>query len=152
MPTLEFKTEIDAPLAKVWEFHSTLDGLKKVTPPSTKVDIVAYEPPLRAGSKFTLLIRRNGIPIRWEVEYEAFDPPDRFVDRQIAGKGPFQTWRHEHMFVKISEKRTLLHDRVTYEAPFGIFGVIADHLFLKNDLKKMFAYRHRVTKELIEAS
>ena len=150
MPILEFKTEIDAPLQKVWDFHSSLDGLKKVTPKGVKVEILDYSPPLKAGSRFTLVIKRFGVPIRWEVEYLTFDPPNGFSDRQVDSNGPFKNWKHEHRFIALSESRTLLHDRVEYEAPFGILGKIAEALFLKNDLESMFAYRHKVTKKLLE--
>ena len=150
MPILEFKIEIDAPLQKVWEFHSTLDGLKKVTPAGTKIEILDYNPPLKIGSRFTLVIKRFGIPIKWEVEYVSFDPPNGFIDQQVTGSGPFKSWRHEHRFIAISENKTLLHDYIAYEAPFLFLGKIAEALFLKNDLVKMFAYRHKITKELLE--
>ena len=37
----------------------------------------------------------------------------------VALAGPFEAWRHEHLFAVAGEGRTLLTDHVTYRLPFG---------------------------------
>jgi ligand-binding SRPBCC domain-containing protein len=41
-------------------------------------------------------------------------------------------------------------DRVTYEVPFARFGGrIVDALLVRPDIERMFAHRHRVTREAL---
>jgi ligand-binding SRPBCC domain-containing protein len=151
MPHLELVTEIDAPPEVVWSFHDTLDALPRITPPGTTVRIP--EPPARlaAGVQFTLHLRQWPIPfpLRWVVRYAEYEPPLRFVDEQVTG--PFARWQHEHRFEPLPDGRTRLRDIVEYEPPFGILGRIADALFIRRRLTAQFAYRHRVTKQVLEA-
>jgi ligand-binding SRPBCC domain-containing protein len=149
MPQIEFVCEIRAPLERVWKFHESVDALKLLTPPYIQVTLEGEPEPARLGVRYPLIMKRFGIPIRWLAEYTAFEPPYRFVDRQVAGKGPFKFWEHQHLFAEIPGG-TRLTDRIVYEPPFGPLGRLADRLFIRRDLERMFAYRHRVTKERLE--
>ena len=153
MPVLEFVCDLNAPLQKVWDFHDTIDTLFKLTPPDTKARLGGAPEPMRVGVVYKLKLRRWGLPVpTWYAEIIAYDPPHKFADRQVPGHGPFRAWQHEHLFAALSESRTRLTDRVTYTLPFGPLGVLADKLFVRRDLEKMFAYRHKVTRESLEAN
>jgi ligand-binding SRPBCC domain-containing protein len=151
MPRLEFAAEIVAPLETVWSFYNMVDCLPKITPPQTKVRIDNKPDTLIEGTRFTLVLRQPPIfiPLRWETIITAHEPPYRFVDEQ--GKGPFALWHHEHLFERLSRDRTLLRDIVTYKAPFGPIGNLADALFIRHQLNAMFRYRHQQTRRLLEA-
>lgn len=152
MPTLEFPCELNAPLEKVWAFYDTIDTLFQLTPPPTQVRLAGEAVPMRVGVVYSLRIKRFGLPLRWDAEIIAYDPPTAFVDRQVKGKGPFKAWQHAHLFAAIPGNRTRLTDRITYELPFGPLGRLADALFVRRELQKMFAYRHQVTRESVENS
>lgn len=64
-----------------------------------------------------------------------WDPPNRFVDEQIAG--PYRVWIHEHRFAE-DARGTICEDHVRY-APPG--GAIVNALLVERDVKKIFAYR-----------
>jgi ligand-binding SRPBCC domain-containing protein len=150
MPQLTFTLNIKAPIEEVWAFHESVESLFVLTPPY--IMITLEEPPetARQGVLYALKIRRFGIPVRWLAEYTVFEPPHRFVDRQVKGHGPFTFWQHEHRFEE-SPAGTLLTDTVTYTPPFGLLGRIADKLLIRRDLVKMFAYRHKITKQQLES-
>ncbi len=150
MPKVEFSTEIAAPIENVWAFYDSLDGLVRITPPQTRVSVVDPPAKLEEGVKFTLLVRQPPlfIPIAWECYITAHQQPYLFVDEQ--GKGPFAQWRHEHRFEPLSSSGTRLRDSITYLVPFGPFGAIADHLFIRSLLKKMFDYRYSATRQALE--
>lgn len=151
MPTLKFVLDLDTPLARVWDFHDTIETLFLLTPPHTRIRLKGEPEPMRVGVLYQLRMRRWGIlPLSWDAEIVAYEPPHRFIDRQVPGKGPFRSWEHRHEFTALSENRTRLTDRVTYTMPFGWFGKLVDRLFIRRDIEQMFAYRHCVTKERLE--
>jgi ligand-binding SRPBCC domain-containing protein len=150
MPRLEFTCDIAAPVETVWAFYDSLETLVKITPPATKVRIV--DPPLKlqTGVRFTMMVQQPPlfIPLPWECLITAHDPPHLFVDEQ--GKGPFAKWRHVHKFEPLPNGGTRLTDTITYEPPLGFLGAIADRLFLRRMLERMFAHRYAVTRQALE--
>lgn len=98
---------------------------------------------LGRGARVVLEVRQFGIPLRWISSFAEWEPPVRFVD--IQEKGPFESWRHEHLF---ADGR--LVDRITYEVPLARFGGrLVDVLFVRPDIVRMFAHRHAVTREAL---
>ena len=73
--------------------------------------------------------------IRWRSEIAVWEPPRRFVDKQL--RGPYRLWDHERRF---HEERggTLAEDRVIY-AVAG--GALVNRLFVARDVEKIFAFR-----------
>ncbi len=150
MPTLVFPCELRAPLERVWAFHESVDTLFLLTPPGVTISLDAPPEPARLGVRYPLRIKQFGIfTIRWLAEYVVFEPPHRFVDEQVSGKGPFKAWRHEHR-MEATPDGTLLTDTVTYTPPFGVLGSLADPLVIRPMLRKMFAFRHKITRQKLE--
>jgi ligand-binding SRPBCC domain-containing protein len=90
------------------------------------------------GTLIDYRIRWRGIPLRWRSEIEAWEPPHRFVDRQI--RGPYRLWRHEHLFLERNGGTSVI-DHVEY-APIG--GALAHRLVVARDVERIFSYRHAV--------
>lgn len=150
MPEVEFTCELEAPLERVWQFHNAVELLLELTPPDTQVTLEGDVEPMDAGVVYVLRIRRSGITLRWETRIVEYDPPNGFTDRQVAGKGPFAYWQHQHQFTALSPTRTRLVDHVTYVVPFGVLGSIVDALFVRREINKLFAFRHQVTRAELE--
>jgi len=152
MPTLAFTTELAVSQEVLWRFHDGVEALTRITPPRTRVRLLDPPTHLGLGVAFTLVVSQPPVylPLRWRCEFTAYEPPLRFVDRQVPGKGPFAVWEHEHRFEALSPTRSRLVDTVTYVPPFGVLGRLADSLFLRRELLQLFAYRHRVTREALE--
>jgi hypothetical protein len=73
--------------------------------------------------------------------------PDRFVDEME--RGMFRRLRHVHAFERIGD-RTLMRDELTWEAPLGILGRIADKLFLEQHMRWFVTTKQTHLKGLIE--
>ncbi|MGD9715268.1 MAG: hypothetical protein AB7V46_24905 [Thermomicrobiales bacterium] len=89
------------------------------------------------------------VPVRWVARHTEYDPPRLFVDRQESG--PFADWVHCHQFLSDGQGGTILRDEVNYTVPFGILGQWLGGWFVRRKLEAMFAYRHEVTKRLVES-
>jgi ligand-binding SRPBCC domain-containing protein len=150
VPTVEYVCDLDAPLERVWAFYDDIASLFKLTPPENHARLEGEPAPMRVGVVYHLIVKRFGVPIHWDAEIVAYDPPRLFRDRQVDGKGPFHSWTHTHTFEALPNARTRMIDHVEYEAPFGPFGKIANLLFIRRELDAMFAYRQKITRENVE--
>lgn len=136
------------PIDEVFAFFSRAENLELITPPWLNFKIKSIEPaPIRAGSviKYRLRLRRI-LPLSWRSDITLWEPPHRFVDVQRSG--PYKRWIHEHRF---EEERggTRIFDEVKYELPLGFLGDIVHTLYVKRDVRQIFAYRKRVIEELL---
>jgi ligand-binding SRPBCC domain-containing protein len=147
MYTLEREVMIPAPREEVFEFFSDAGNLKQITPRWLGFEDVSVPDPMAAGAEIVHRIRWLGIPVKWTTVIESFSPPDSFVDTQV--KGPYKYWRHEHRF-EDAEGGTRMSDRVQYELPFGILGVVTHRLIVARQLKRIFDYRGRRIRKLFK--
>lgn len=145
---LEKSIIIDCPVKKAFEFHSDTNNLKKITPDSIKVNIIRMDLPLKKGSEILLEIKQFGfLKNKWLIRLTEFNENSQITDTQI--NGPFKNWVHEHIFEEVNGK-TKMTDRIRYELPFGILGILADKILIHKMIEKQFEFRHKVTKELLE--
>ncbi|MDT4969236.1 MAG: hypothetical protein QOJ64_3973 [Acidobacteriota bacterium] len=139
---------IRAPVARIFAFHELPDALSRLTPPWEKVRVVEAAPNLRVGSTAILETRLFGpVRLRWIAEHTVYDPPRMFEDVQV--NGPFKLWRHRHI-VEPHEQGGVLSDEIEYEPPFGVLGRIAAPLLIVPRLRRLFEYRHAVTRAWCE--
>ncbi len=147
MPRYTFKKElaVNTSLETMWAFLSNPKNLKKLTP--TKIggeyigDVVdKMEEGMTVSYKITLI---PGWKITWKAQFIKVNEFDFFVDEQI--NGPFRFWRHKHSVKRLSNG-VLLIDEITYEPPFGVLGALANRLFIRRTLKKVFQYRSEQLK------
>lgn len=83
-------------------------------------------------------IQLFGVPLDWRTRIDAFEPPHRFVDRQL--RGPYRRWVHTHEFLETVDG-TRIVDRVEYQVPFGALGWVAHALFVRPTLDRLFDFR-----------
>ncbi|MBD0372594.1 MAG: SRPBCC family protein [Pyrinomonadaceae bacterium] len=135
---------------RVFAFHELPDALDRLLPPWETARVVLPPKNLHAGTRTIVETKLFGFyKVRWEALHTAYDPPRMFEDVQV--KGPFKSWRHRHI-VEPHELGARLLDDIEYEPPFSIFGRLAAPLLVERRLKRLFDYRHEVTRRWAEAS
>lgn len=135
-----------APIDRVFAFFADAGNLEAITPPFLKFRILTPRPiPMHEGALIDYALKLHGVPIRWRTRINAWEPGKRFVDEQI--KGPYLLWVHEHTFTPTADGGTLVRDHVQYRVPGG---ALANRLFVRGQLDRIFAYRSEATKQLIE--
>ncbi|MNY28158.1 hypothetical protein D3C86_1621140 [compost metagenome] len=82
-----------------------------------------------------------GIPIRWLTEITQVKEKEFFID--VQRYGPYDFWHHQHIFKPITNGVEMI-DIVHYRPPFMFIGTLADKLFIKRQLKEIFAFRYKV--------
>lgn len=129
---------------EAFAFFSDAHNLERITPRFLKFRVLTPAPiELREGVVIDYALRVRGVPLRWRSEITVWDPPHRFVDRQV--RGPYRRWVHEHRFVSLDGGGTLVEDRVEYTVPGGR---LVHALFVKRDVQAIFAYRTAVLREM----
>ena len=135
---------------RVFAFHELPDAFARLTPPWAGVRLLAPARSLEAGARTLVDIRVA--PLVWmlsEYVHTACDPPRLFVDEQA--RGPFRRWRHAHE-VRPHARGAVLLDSVDFEPPLGLLGRTAAPLLILPRLRKLFAYRHEVTRAWCEGA
>lgn len=141
---------IRAPVARIFAFHELPDALSRLTPPWEKVRVVEAAPNLRVGSTAIIETRLFGlVRLRWIAKHTVYDPPRMFEDMQV--NGPFKLWRHRHL-VEPHEQGGVLRDEIEYVPPFGVPGRLAAPVLIVPRLRRLFEYRHAVTRAWCEAT
>ena len=143
MFTLETQLFLPCPLEKVFQFFADAGNLETITPPWLRFELVSERPvAMRAGALIKYRLRLHGVPLRWQSEITAWEPPHRFVDEQR--RGPYLVWIHEHTF-KESKGGSEVRDFVRYAAPGGW---VVDRLFVRQDVRRIFEYRAQKLLEI----
>lgn len=141
--TLRNEVWVPRPIGEVFEFFADAHNLETLTPPMLRFEVLTPAPiPMAAGTLIDYQLRLRGIPMRWQSEITAWEPPHRFVDEQR--RGPYSLWVHEHTFEE-KDGGTLARDIVNYAVPGG---ALVNRLFVAQDVRGIFEYR---TARLLEA-
>lgn len=143
MPFYQFTQtqKIPASLEVVWNFISSPNNLKEITPDylSFKVTSNSSSDKMYAGMIITYIVKPIlNIPLKWMTEITHVKDKEYFVDEQRVG--PYKLWHHQHKIEAI-EGGVLMTDIVTYIPPFGFIGTLANKLIIKKQLQEIFNYR-----------
>ena len=145
---LKFSQQIPISLEEAWDFFSSPMNLAKITP-ADMAFVVTSELPANQKMYPGMIITYKvspvaGIKLNWMTEITQVEDHKYFIDEQRFG--PYKFWHHQHHFKEIPGG-VEMDDILTYGLPMGIFGNIANSVFVANKLQQIFDYR---TKKVIE--
>ena len=151
MPAHSIKTvqKIPVSLDKAWDFFSNPANLEAITPNTVSFKIISshHGEIMYAGQIIEYQVKPLfNIPMYWMTEITQVRDKEYFIDEQRFG--PYSLWHHQHHF-KAIPGGVEMTDIVHYKIPFWIFGRIANALFVKQKLKKIFEFRFQKTEELL---
>jgi ligand-binding SRPBCC domain-containing protein len=133
---------------RVFAFHELPDVMTRLLPPWESSRIIEAAPSLQVGARARIDTNLFGLfTVRWEALHTAYDPPRMFEDTQV--KGPFRSWRHRHI-IEPHREGAVLRDEIEYEPPLGFAGRLGAPLLVVPRLKRLFDYRHQVTRDWCE--
>ncbi len=173
--TFQAEQWLPYPIEWVFAFFANPENLPRLMPSwqKARIEEASFVPPpprpagsatkfggiaAGAGTRMTISFRPfpfSPIRVPWDAEIDEFVWNDHFCDTQL--RGPFAFWHHCHTLHSearvngygASAAGTLLRDHVEYEMHFGALGELAQRLFVEAQFRKMFAYRHKRTAELL---
>ena len=135
---------------RVFSFHEQPEALTLLLPPWERARVIKPAKISQPGSQAIVELRLLGlVRARWVAEHTAYDPPYSFEDLQA--EGPFRSWRHRHI-IQTHPQGAILQDEIHYEPPLGYLGRCFARVVIDRRLKRLFAYRHEVTRRWCEAT
>lgn len=141
--TLYSKQIIPISLDQAWNFFSSPDNLKLITPGHMGFYIASE---LRSGKMYPGQIISykvspfGGIKTNWVTEITHVAEKEYFVDEQRFG--PYKMWHHEHIF-KTSSEGTEMEDIISYKLPLSPLSDIFHNILIKPKLMEIFTFREQ---------
>lgn len=149
MPRIVVRTFVRAPQQVVFDAARDADLHTKTTK-HTREKIVAgrCEGLFELGDEVTFEATHFFIRQRLRVRIVEMQPPHRFSDEMLSGA--FQSLRHVHLFEAV-ETGTRMTDVLSWKAPLGFLGKVADRLFLARYMQRFLERRNCALKAIVEA-
>ena len=144
---LFYSQKLPISLDEAWDFLSSPNNLKLITPESMNFKIIdwdkkkAYPGQIIQYTVSPVL----GIKIKWVTEITQVIRNSYFIDEQRFG--PYSFWHHKH-FIKEIDNGILMDDVIHYKIPFGLIGKIFNKIYVQNKLDKIFKYRENKLNEI----
>ncbi len=148
MPSFVYSSVIDAKVSRVFAFHESPEALEQLMPPWQPAKVLSRSGGLQPGARVELLVPLGPFHRRWVARHTEYVRDRLFVD--VQEEGPFRSWTHRHEFNEESPNRTRLTDRIEFSLPGGVPIDFLGAWFARLQLRRMFAYRHAVTRRLCE--
>ena len=124
----------------IWDFFATPQNLDRLTSPHLRFRIMGgVAPRMYAGQMIEYRVGVvPGIWTRWLTEITQIRDGEFFVDEQRLG--PYRLWHHEHHFAPAAGGVTMT-DHVTYDPGWGWCGALANGLWIRRKLDRVFEFR-----------
>lgn len=149
MSHIQISTIIPSPRAFAFDLLTAPEKLESLLADKIEVQLIQKAENLRRGAEYQFMMTRFGMtqPVRLRVE--DYLKGSRLTYRQTEGL--FREWIHTLKFEDHGENQTLVTEFLEYKVPFGLFGYLADDLFLRRDLKRLLEGRLERAKEQMSA-
>jgi ligand-binding SRPBCC domain-containing protein len=148
MPKIELKTEINAPIERVFDLARCIDlHTESMSKYREKAVDGITRGLMNLGETVTWEAVHFGIRQRLAAKITKFDRPLHFRDEMVSGA--FKNFTHDHFFAPAGSV-TVMRDIFDYRSPFGVFGKITDVLFLEGYMTRVLSERNELIKKVAE--
>ena len=149
MPVIQLKTNIQAPIERVFDLCRSVEVHVRSTP-QTQERVV--------GGVMSGLLDLNDT-VTWEATHLGIrqrltsciticNPPFFFQDKMVSGA--FESFTHNHSFGAV-QGRTVVEDHFDFESPCGLIGVIFNQILLTEYMRHFLKTRLSIVKQIAES-
>ena len=149
MPTIKLTTFIESHIEIVFDLSRSID-LHKISTQKTDEEAIAGVTTglIELDEWVTWRAKHFGTYHKLTSKITAFERPHSFTDEMV--KGIFKSFKHQHIFKKTGNIIEMT-DIFDYKSPLGIFGKLADSLFLERYMTNLLKERNKIIKEFAES-
>lgn len=147
MEHFEARLELPCSAEVAFDFLTQPENIKRISPPDMGLYFVEAPKRLSLGAKMHFKVQAFGVAREAIHEITQLDEPASFTETQI--KGPLGHWVHEHLFEPIDERSVAVIDRIEFEPPGGVVGLMITGDRILENLEDGFDHRHDQLEKLL---
>ena len=149
MPVIKLSTEINAPIARVFDLARSIDLHQRSMGHTNEKAIAGRMSGLiELGETVTWEAVHFGVKQQLTSKITKCEPPVHLQDIMVTG--PFERFTHDHYLSEIGSG-TMMKDVFDYDSPFGFIGSIVDLLFLETYMTRLLEKRNQSIKKAAES-
>ncbi len=150
MAKIIISTYINAPIELVYDNSRSID-LHIISSSNTKEKAIdgITSGLINLGETVTWRAKHLGFFFTHKSKITAMSQPYYFTDTMT--KGAFLSFNHEHIFIPINKKNTLVIDIIDYRVPGYFIGMFFNFCILKRHLVKFIRKRNSFIKVYTES-
>jgi ligand-binding SRPBCC domain-containing protein len=146
VPVFEASAEFACSPAALYDFLVQPANILLVTPPDLQAKLVEGPERVEMGSRITIEGRRLGMRQVLSVVVVALEPDRLLADEQV--QGPFRKYRHERRLEQTATG-TLLVERIEFEPPRGMLGLLLTAARIHEYFSDMYEYRIAAMRRIL---
>lgn len=148
MALIKLTTQIAAPVERCFDLSRNI-GLHIASTHGTREEAIAGVTSglIGNGEEVTWRALVLGLRVTHTSRITAFDFPRYFQDSMV--RGAFQSYCHDHYFDG-EGGGTVMRDEVAFSAPYGVFGRLAEVVWVEGYLRKLLVRRNAYIKLVAE--
>ena len=147
MPVFEATMQLRCSPEALFDFLARPANLPKLSPPDWKLELLDCPDVCELGSILVIQARRGGIPQKIVSEITGFEPHSLLIDEMR--EGPLRKLIQART-LKANGESVVLTDRIEFEPPRGLLGLILTAQRIEKDLAAVHEYRRQRFQELLE--
>lgn len=149
MTTIKLETRIAAPAMRVFLLSLSVD-LHVASTAATREQAIegVTHGIIGPGQSVTWRGRHFGLMLRHTSLITRYEPPFCFED--IMTRGMFASFAHRHIF-RPTAAGTSMEDDLTFRAPLGILGFVAERMVLRNYFIRFLEHRDTHIRNVAES-
>ena len=146
MPQLESRTTLNASPEQVFNYILRPLNLQAIAPPETQ--LVYVQPPLviELGSRLVCKVQAYGMVQQMSYEIVELVSPLRYREKMV--EGPLRLWLNDYIVEPSSDGGVTLINRIEFEPPAGLLGLIATARRISEALEDGFDHRAKALQKV----
>jgi ligand-binding SRPBCC domain-containing protein len=146
MPVFEYRTPLKASPQQVFDFILSPANLQAIAPPES--NFVYVDPPqlIVLGTHLLCKIQAYGMVQQMKYEIVEMDPPKRYRENLV--EGALKKWQHDYIVDAAPEGAAVLTNRIEFEPPGGMMGLIVTADRIMEALEDGFYHRSLALKKV----
>jgi len=146
MAEYEHQQRLGCSVEAVFDFLSRPANQVRLSQPESRLTFLDPPEIIAAGDELEFEVRAYGTTQSVVHEIVTLERPRLIVERMLHG--PLEELEQEHLFTS-EDGHTLLIDRIRFEPPGGMIGLLLTEARLRKSFDESFAYRRRILEQLV---
>ncbi len=147
MPTFETSVVVNCPRERAFDFLLRPANVARIAPPDLGLSFVSAPDVVELGSRIEFKIQGYGQVQTMVHEITGLEHPQQITETQI--RGLFASWVHEHAFETNPQGQVIVIDRIDFQPPAGLLGLLITADKILDQLEDGFAHRHAQLQKLL---